>query len=178
MVRNEVRLIDFYESWGKDVAHYCDKLKELAKERGYRYGKHYVPFDATRKVLEAGGRSVVQPAQAEGIVMHVVPATTQLNQRAAARKTLKHAHFNESRCERGVNALKSYRFLYDEDRKCFDDTPHHDWASHPSDAFEIIAQVWRSIVGEKDDDDKPKIREVSPEMWRKLKRERFGRVQH
>jgi hypothetical protein len=177
MVRNEVRLIDFYQNRGQDVKHYCDKLKELATERGYTYGKHYVPHDATRKVLEAGGRSVVHQAKEEGIAMHVVPATTQMNQIAAARKTLRHVWAHEKRCERGLNALKSYRYLYDDERKCFSDTPHHDWASHPSDGFEIIAQVWRSIVGdEKDDDAKPKIREVTPEMWRKLKRERFGRV--
>jgi phage terminase large subunit len=178
MVRNEVRLIDYYQSFGEDVVHYTDELKKRAQDCGYVYGKHYVPHDATRKVLEAGGRSVVQQAQAQGVSMTVVPATTQANQIAAARATLKRTWINEKKCERGLNGLKSYRYLWDDDRKQFNATPHHDWASHPSDAFEIIAQVWRETVKTDDDQDAPKIQEVTPDMWRKLKRERFGRVEH
>lgn len=172
MVRNEVRLIDYYESWGKDVSHYTDKLKELARERGYRYGAHYVPPDAGRKVLEAGGKSVIQQAKDEGVLLTVVPSTSQTNQIAGARKTLRHAWFDEKRCEKGINALKTYRYLYDEKRKMFQDMPYHDWSSHACDGFEIIAQVWRQAVGPTaDDEQKPLIREVTPEMWKQLKRE-------
>jgi hypothetical protein len=168
MVQNEVRLIDYYEKSGKDVKHYCDAIKA----RNYPPGKHYVPPDAMRKVLEAGGRSVVEQAWDEGIKMTVVPATTQMNQIAAARATLPRCWFGEENCEEGLDALKSYHFEYDENRQCFRDTPYHDYSSHGSDAFEIVAQVWREKVQGKPESD---MREVTPAMWRTLERERTGK---
>jgi hypothetical protein len=171
MVRNEVRLIDYYANSGKDVKHYCDVLKD----RGYDYGKHYVPHDAVRKVLEAGGRSVVQQAHDEGIKMTVVPATIQMNQIAAARATLKHSWFDAEKCSEGLDALRFYHFEYDEDRKCFRDTPVHDWSSHGCDAYEVIAQVWREQTKGKDQDDGQEMRVVTPSMWKQLDKERRGR---
>jgi phage terminase large subunit len=171
MVRNEVRLIDYYQNFGKDVPHYTDKLKAFAADKGYAYGKHYVPHDAGRKVLESGGKSTIQLAAAEGVTLTQVVSTTQSNQISAARKTLRHVWINDVNCERGLDALKSYRYIYDEKLKAFRSIPYHDWSSHAADGFEIIAQVWREQVGDVPDDGKPKIRTVTPEMWAKLKKE-------
>jgi phage terminase large subunit len=141
IVKNEIRLIDYYENNGQDIEHYCDFLKS----RKYNYGKHYVPHDAAYKLLAAGGRSIVQQAYAYGVKMFVVAATSQQNSIEAARKTAEISYFDE-KAEQGFTALKQYQFEYDDDKKTFRSKPRHDWTSHAADAYEIIGQVWRNPV--------------------------------
>ena len=139
ITRNEPRLIDYYESNGHPITHYC----EVIKDRAYNYGKHYVPHDAAHKLLAAGGRSIVQQAYEEGIQMFVIPATSQQNSIEAARKMLDLTHI-DSRCTEGIDALRAYQFEWDDDKKVFKRKPRHDWSSHAADAMEIIGRVWQN----------------------------------
>lgn len=139
----EIHILNYYESNGQDVPHYCQVIHDRGKANGYSYGKHYVPHDGAHKLLAAGGRSIVQQADALGVRMYVVPATTQQNGIEAARKTLERCWFDATACELGLEALRQYQFEFDGDKKVFRSTPRHDWASHASDAFEIIGQVWQ-----------------------------------
>lgn len=141
VTHNEVRLIDYYESNGQPIKHYCDVIKE----RKYNYGMHYVPHDAAHKLLAAGGRSIVQQAYEEGVKMHVVYATSQQNSIEACRKMLDHAYI-DTRCAEGTSALRAYQFQWDDDKKVFAKKPRHDWTSHGSDAAEIIGRVWQNPV--------------------------------
>lgn len=142
VARGEIRLVDYYEANGHDIAHYC----QIVKDKPYKYAKHFVPHDAANKLLAAGGRSIVQQAYAMGVKMYVVAATSQQNAIEAARKTLEICWFDPNTTEQGIEALKQYQFEYDEDKKIFKSKPRHDWSSHASDAFEIIGQVWRNPV--------------------------------
>ena len=63
--------------------------------------------------------------------------------------TLPRCWFDEDKCKDGIEALRQYQFEFDEDKKTFKSKPRHDWASHGSDAFEIIGQVWRTPESEK-----------------------------
>lgn len=149
----EIRILDFYENSGQDIPHYCDVVIQRAKDRGYRYGKHYVPHDAANELLAAGGRSIVQQAWALGVKMYVVHATSQQNGIEATRKTLERCWFDASTCDdrkypsdggtSGLDALRAYQFEFDSDKKVYRSKPRHDWASHAADAFEIIGQAWR-----------------------------------
>jgi phage terminase large subunit len=47
------------------------------------------------------------------------------------------------RCAEGLEALRSYRYEYDEDAKTFTRKPLHDWSSHTADAFRYAAMVVR-----------------------------------
>lgn len=143
-VGQEVRLIDYYEASGEDISHYCAVLKQ----RGYKYGKHYVPHDAANKLLAAGGRSIVQQAYDFGVKMFVVSATSQMNGIEALRLVLRNTWIDE-KCAHGISALKQYQFEFDPNTKSFRSRPKHDWSSHASDACEIIAQVLRSETKEK-----------------------------
>lgn len=147
-IGNEIRIIDYYERSGEDITHYCEIIK-LRNEK-FRYGKHFVPHDAANKLLAAGGRSIVQQAFALGVTMYVVSATSQQNSIEAARKTLEICWFDPQTCESGIDGLKAYQFEFDDDKKVFRSKPRHDWSSHGADAFEIIGQVWRNEVKEKE----------------------------
>lgn len=153
ILQGEIHILDYYENSGKDIPHYCDVVSERAKERGYKYGKHYVPHDAANELLAAGGRSIVQQAYKLGVKMYVVAATSQQNGIEATRKTLERCWFDASCCDdikypsdggsSGLDAMRSYQFEFDSDKKVYRSKPRHDWASHGADAFEIIGQAWR-----------------------------------
>lgn len=147
VLAGEIRVLDYYENSGQDIPHYCSVIHQRATDGGYEYGKHYVPHDAANELLAAGGRSIVQQAYGLGIKMFVVSATSQQNGIEAARKTLERCWFDSRKCEQGLEALRQYQFEFDADKKVFRSKPRHDWASHGSDAFEIIGQVWQQPRG-------------------------------
>jgi phage terminase large subunit len=152
IARNEIRLIDFYESNGQPISHYCDILKD----KKYEYGKHYVPHDAAHKLLAAGGRSIVQQAYELGIKMYVINATSQQNSIEATRKALNIMWFDKVKCDQGIESLRHYHFKYDADKRNYSSIPVHDFASHASDALEIIGRVWQQPK-EPSKDDKPRF---------------------
>lgn len=169
--RSEVRVIDVYCNSGKDIDHYCDVLK--ARDYEYGEGKHYVPHDAAIKTLQARGKSLIEQAHENGVKFHVVPATSQENQIAALRSTLRYCWFDEVKCAEGLEALRQYHFKWDEKRRAFSSTPHHDWTSDYADAAEIMGVVWQEQKPAKEEDSDG-IRKVTPDMWKQLRRERYG----
>lgn len=147
-IGNEIRIIDYYENSGQDIEHFCEIIK--ARYSSKQYGKHFVPHDAANKLLAAGGRSIVQQAHALGVTMYVVSATSQQNSIEAARKTFEICWFDHKKCSQGIDALKAYQFEFDDDKKVFRSKPRHDWSSHAADAYEIIGQVWKNEIKEKE----------------------------
>ncbi len=168
----EVHLIDYYQAMGKDAQHYCEmlagrKLKLTTGADGskrvlprdhlpahmhrqhYKYGKHYAPHDAAHKTLAGGGRSVGDLFYDYGYRLDIVPAVSQATQISAARKTLEHCWFDKAKCQKGIDALQSYRYEWSEELKMLKDAPLHDWSSHACDGFEIIGQVWQPLAGDK-----------------------------
>jgi len=167
----EIRLIDYYENNREDIQHYIEQLfgreiiveqygnhgkivkwthgntiPEAEHRQKYKYAKHFVPHDAANKLLQAGGRSIIQQGHELGVMMNVVAATSQQNQIQAARTTLDKCWADPVRCKDGLRALRKYAFIYDEDRAKWSDKPDHNGYSHGADAFEIIAQVWKSDI--------------------------------
>lgn len=121
-----------------------EEIPEHAHRKDYRYFNfHYVPQDAGHKIQAAGGRSMVEQCREFGIVMMIIPETTHANRHAALRKTLDICWFNEDLCTEGIEALRSYRFEWKEDKSDFSKEPVHDWSSHGSTAAELMARVWQ-----------------------------------
>jgi phage terminase large subunit len=164
---NELRLIDYYENNRQDMKHYAEQIygreivniqygengKVLSYSFGavinerrtqYQYGDQYVPHDAANKLLQAGGRSIVDQLHEFGIKSRIVHATSQQNQIAAARSTIDLAWFDEEHCKQGIRCLKKYAFEERDGERGYSTTPKHDVYSHGADAFEVVAQIWKS----------------------------------
>jgi hypothetical protein len=164
-----IHVIDHYSNAGQDLRHYAERLhgREIVEDERtgkwhlgepiakhdhrqfYEYEHHYVPHDGASKSLAAGGRSIGDQAFAYRINMFVVPSTTQVQQIAALRKTLELCYFDLGRCEKGLDALRTYHFAWDPKLKVLSDAPVHDWSSHHADAAEIMGQVWQPLRSDK-----------------------------
>lgn len=136
----EVRLIDYYECSGEGLGHYAKVLQGQVADghhrAAYMYGKHLGPHDLNvREMTSAITR--VKAAKALGIKFMVVKNHEVADGIEATRSLLSRCYFAMDRCQRGIEALRTYRKKWDEINKVFHDTPLHDWSSHGADAFRI-----------------------------------------
>lgn len=135
-----LHVIDYYESSGVGAQHYVDVLKE----RAYPYGRHFMPHDA--KVKEWGtGRTRVETLQSLKLTPELIPDHSFADGIQAARVTIPRCRFDAERCERGLDALRSYHAKYDEEARTLAKIAVHDWSSHGADAFRYLAMAWREL---------------------------------
>ena len=146
-IGREIRVVDYYEASGEALDHYARKLHE----RGYLYGKHYLPHDAEARELGTGTTRVETLARL-GVKATVVPAQAKDDSINAVRMLLPRCWFDADRCKIGLEALRMYRRDYDDRLKTFRDRPRHDWTSHAADAFAQFAVGHRAEVSSKDYD--------------------------
>lgn len=134
LIGREIRVIDYLEGSGLGLEDYAAKLKD----KPYKYGRHYLPHDAN--VSELGtGRRRIDLLYSMGINGWVIPRTSVDDGIQAVRHMLPRCWFDLEKCERGIDALRSYRRDWDEKLQNYRDRPLHDWSSHASDAFRYLA---------------------------------------
>lgn len=141
-----VDFIDHYEAHGMPLSHFFDVLDS----RGYEYSKIWLPHDARARSLQTGvsvqdqflkrypNKALIGPelSLADGI-----QATRFLLEQPGTRIHERCSEQHGPSDIDGVDALRSYRYEYDEARKTYRKTPIHDWASHSADAFRYSAVV-------------------------------------
>jgi len=136
----EYRFIDYYDNSGEELAHYV----KILQERPYIYGTHYVPWDAGHKDLKR--RESLEDRFHDLHVRNTLTIDridTEAQGYNATRAILGQCWFDESNCAKGIEGLDHYRKEWDEKLGEFKDMPKHDWASHPSKAFETFATGYR-----------------------------------
>jgi phage terminase large subunit len=144
---HEIRIIDCYEHSDVGLAHYA----KILNQKPYAYRKHYAPHDITVREL-GSGKSRLHSARELGIRFIPVPKLHVADGIEAVRNILPRCWFDKEKCKPGIKALRSYRRIYDPDKKVYRDEPFHDWSSHFADSFRTFA------VGRKDrpKNDKPR----------------------
>ncbi|MDE2255371.1 MAG: DNA packaging protein [Betaproteobacteria bacterium] len=141
--------IDFYENSGEQAAHYARKLVD----RGYQYGKHYVPHDGVNTDWSANGNKT--RAQ---ILQDLLPGDVVLVERIdvlgdgidMVRQALARCRFDRTRCGEmkpgsgrgGLPSLQGYQKKWNETTSTWHDYPLHNWASNGADAFRQWAQAY------------------------------------
>ena len=173
VIGGEVRIIDFYQNNLKDPDHFAGQL--LGKEvqidligneivvtygedlgckhrQAYDYKTLWLPHDAKAKTFAAKGKSVEeQLLKVFGWgKIRIVPNLSKYDGIQATRNLLRRAIFDECTDE-GFEAIKQYRYEWNDDKKCFRDTPVHDWTSHPADALRYLAIAWKEEYEVKSD---------------------------
>ena len=134
--RGEIRVIDFHAVSGADIY----DIAETVTQKPYRYAKHYLPHDARAKSLQTGKSIIEQLATHLDVAkLAVVPDIGVQSGIQAVRMILPRVWFDGEKCREGIEALRQYQREYDEDKKAYRQSPRHDWTSHPSDAFRMLA---------------------------------------
>jgi len=144
-VNQEHRIIDYYENSGEPLPHYA----KILHEKPYTYRNHFAPWDIVIKEYSTG-KTRIEVAKSLGIKFKTTFKHDVLDGIEQVRSLLQLCWFDAKRCDRLVEALKSYRkekqperLGYSgedsNERSFFKEEPLHDWASHPCDAFRYWA---------------------------------------
>lgn len=137
-VAKEVHLINYYENSGEGLAHYIRIIDSFKTQTGCIYDLHVAPHDIQARELTTG-MTRIETARKLGIAFRVAPKLSIEAGIDAVRMILNRCWFDEEKCEHGIKCLESYRKTYNEKFKVYSDTPFHDFASHGSDAFRMLA---------------------------------------
>ncbi len=140
-VRNEVRLIDYYENNGQAITHYVATMQQ----RGYVYGQDWLPHDARAREMGTG-KSIEEVMRNLGRDVRITPNIGLENGINAARLLFGRCWFDKDKTARGIECLQNYRREYDAKRGGFKPTPLHDWSSHGADAFRYLAVAHQEIT--------------------------------
>jgi phage terminase large subunit len=137
--KSEIRVLGYYEAQGQPLATHVAWLREQTQKiktvvlphDGGTHDKVYsVSYESALR--DAGYNVIVVPNQGKGAAGHRVEAV---------RRILPSTHFNEPGCKDGMEALSWYHEKRDENRS-IGLGPNHDWSSHASDAFGMMAVVY------------------------------------
>lgn len=138
--------IDYVANTSKGVDWYVGEINgnsdESEHRKKYIYGEHLLPHDAdNQQVALSEAASIADTVRGLGLKnVRVVPRTPSVaNDINEVRKILPLCVFDEEKCAHGIDALRSYRRIWDEKLKAYKNQPLHDWASHPADAFRTFA---------------------------------------
>lgn len=143
-------VIDYYAATSVGIDHYVKVLKD----RGYNYGEHLLPHDADNETLTGSIKETAEGMGLQGV--RIIPRTKSVaNDINEVRQIIPICRFDKVTTEKGVDALRSYRRIWDEKLKAYRDTPLHDWASDPADAFRTFA------IGKPQDREVPAVLDLS-----------------
>lgn len=139
-VGHEHRFIDYYSHSLVDLDHYA----KVMQEKGYVYEMHYLPHDVDVVNLGTQNRSRRQILESLGVrPIEVVPRIpTKMEAIELTRNKFSSCWFDESRCDRGLDALANYQFAWDDKNETFRQHPLHNWASNGADAFQQFGQAY------------------------------------
>jgi hypothetical protein len=130
--------VDYYESSGAPLIHYVDVLNDKQIKHRWRYGRHFLPHDVKHRELQTG-MSRVETLRSLGVEPEVIPAHHKQDSINAVRRMLDRTKIDPERCERGLDALKNYRYEWRDKQRIWTAAPLHDWSSHGADALACFA---------------------------------------
>jgi len=151
--------IAYYEASGEQSAHYAKLLQKWRDERGYVYGKHYLPHDieVTEWVGTGDNKTRKQILEDNGVkpIVVVPRIQSEIEGIDMVRRVLHRCRFDAVNCgppipggkrRGGIEAVKNFRKEFNEQTQAFKDTPLKDWTNHGADAIRQMAQAF---IGER-----------------------------
>lgn len=138
-VGERIKVLAYYEAQGQDLATHINWLRSS----GFGSAECFLPHDgaSNEKVFDVSYESALRAA---GFTVTVIPNQGKgaASQRIeATRRWFSRIWFNQDTCQAGLDALGAYHEKKDEARG-IGLGPNHDWASHGSDAFGLMASTY------------------------------------
>jgi hypothetical protein len=159
-VRQEMRLIDYYESTDRGLPHYT----KIIQNKPYTYAKHFAPHDINQRELTTG-RTRLEIAKELGINYVVLPKLGVADGIHAGRLMFDRLWVNNENCQTWIDYIAQYHREWDDNRGCFKDNPYHDFTSHAADMYRYAALAEKMMTQSSGSilDDSPQVlTEFSP----------------
>lgn len=144
VTRNGIHLIDYHEDAGKTI----DAYVKVLREKPYVYGDAFLPHDA-----DYGGVSIekttLQQLRNLGVKCLVNVKHSESDQIDAVRLMLRQCWIHETKCKRGLQALKEFQKQRIPGERgpgqevLYRDKALHNWASHGASALATLMMGFR-----------------------------------
>lgn len=144
-VASSLSVIDYLEcthTLYSEIINGNAKITGLA-QRGYRWGKDYLPHDGKAKNPQTG-KSAIETLEALGRTVEEVPDIGLEEGIRAARQVFSRVYFDDIKAARLVHCLKRYRRTINQQTN-EPGAPLHDEFSHGADAFRYMAVAADSL---------------------------------
>lgn len=151
-----MRIVDYDKDSGLDADEWCARLQKKARDNDYKIGRIWLPHDARAKTFAAKNSAVeifIQHWSTK--VVAIVPDATKQDRINAARRVARRTAWHKTNCEKGLEGLAAWSYVYDEERKEFSKEPDHNWASHDGDGYSYGAMVMEERIADVKPEDKP-----------------------
>lgn len=183
------QIIDHDSGFGIDADEWCvrlqQKVNQYARADGRPVlGRIWLPHDARAKTFSAKHSAVeifLEKFGSQHVAM--VPRSSIADRVNAARVLIPRIKFNATKCDKGLDGLRSWRYEYDEEKRMFSSDPVHDWASHDGDGFSYGALIMQQAEPPAPGPEKMRGIVVGPhntvtldEMWKSAPRRETGRI--
>lgn len=134
-----INFIDTYQNTGEGLEHYIGVMKD----RKYRYGRHYFPWDV--EITDVGsGLTRKETLYSLGLFdITVAPKIGVMEGIDKVRILFPRFYFDEQNTEPLHNALANYRKDWDSKLGVWKNTPKHDNNSHYADAVRVLGATWQ-----------------------------------
>lgn len=136
-VGKEIHFIDYKEFAGMGLPAVFNEIKKLP----YNYGEAVAPHDIRVKELGTGV-SRLETARSLGVNFRIARNISVQDGIDAVRLLLPRCWFDRSRCQYGLDALRSYHSKFDDVKRIDSTAPEHDWSSHGADAMRYVAVTY------------------------------------
>lgn len=135
-------LVDYQQGHGLDADDWIPEIKKTLNKLGGKLDRIWLPHDARSKTFQSKHTTQEKFQAGFGIdKIRIVPQSRKADQIEAARHVIKTCAFHADNCEQGLDGLRAWEYVYNEDAGVFSREPNHNWASHPADAFAYGCQV-------------------------------------
>ena len=143
-IGREIRLLDYYEAQGQPLAAHVTWLRD----QGYAKAMCILPHDGATndRVHDVSYESALRAAGFEVQVIANQGTGAAMKRVEAARRLFPSMWFNEAKTQAGLDAVGWYHEKRDDERG-IGLGPNHDWASHGSDAFGLVAVAYEMPQG-------------------------------
>ncbi len=141
----EIQFIDYYENRDEAPKHYADWLIS----RKYTFGTHILPHDAGNRSAQTNltYADIISPLLSGHFIVLTVQECNIFLGIQQVRFVLSRCVFDETRCQKGIKHLESYRKMWDDKMGCYKSQPFHDEHSHASDSMRYAAVGLDKIQG-------------------------------
>ena len=149
-IGSTIRVVDYRETVGQPLS--ADV--EWMRDSGYKRAVCVLPHDGATndRVHDVSYESSLKAAGSEVVVIPNQGRGAAKMRIEAARRLFPNIHFNEMRCQAGLDALGWYHEKRDDKRE-LGLGPNHDWSSHGADAFGLMCVAYDLPTDQREDHD-------------------------
>ena len=140
---NDIKIINYHQTDNKGYDYYLKMLRDYKDEHHYNYGTMFLPHDGTQRSKDTlkSFEDVLKNCEEQYLTKVIERTKNKVVAIQKSRTIFPRCWFDAEKCSELLNALTNYRRIFNEKKNMLEDNPYHDWASHPADAFQVLAEA-------------------------------------